>query len=86
MGVSIGRHFRPGSKSAVLPIDFAPQFAGELAVSVGISGAVKVRAVLMLLDHFSSPGGAVTDDVASKDGRKRVLRPCGATALRERSR
>jgi hypothetical protein len=49
----------------VLPIDFAPQFGGELAVSVGKSGAVKVRAALMLLDHFSPPGGTVTDHLAA---------------------
>jgi len=47
MGVSIGRHFPSGSKSAVLPTDFAPQFAGKLAVRVGISDAVKVRAAVL---------------------------------------
>jgi hypothetical protein len=36
----------------VLPIDFASQFGGELSIRVGISDAVKVRAALMLLDHF----------------------------------
>jgi len=52
----------------VLPIDFASQFGGELSIRVGISDAVKVRAALMLLDHFSSPGGAVTDHIGGEDG------------------
>jgi hypothetical protein len=50
----------------VLPIDFASQFCGELSIRVGISDAVKVRAALMLLDHFSSPGGAVTDHIGGE--------------------